>query len=379
MGSEMIKSLHLNLLVGSVVPRPAPRRMIDALSRVAVTVDSGGASGFQLVFDLRRDPTLVSEFLHVNNAPIGTVRVIVSVTVGGTPEILMDGVMTHHEITPGGRSGAATLTVTGEDLTRLMDRVDLSGIPYPGMDPGVQVGLILAKYAPLGIAPLVVPPVLLEAENPAERYASHQGTDLAYVKKIAADAGYVFYLTPGPAVGTSVAYWGPEIKTGPVQPALNVDMGAARNVEQLGFSLDTESKTLPVVVRHEKKSGAAIPIPVPDITPLNPPLGQIPLMAHRVEQLSDAAKFSSIKGALRAMVAAAKTADALSASGSLNVLRYGRVLKARQLVAVRGAGETFNGLYYVQSVSHTIERGGYTQEFTLKRNALVASIQKVAA
>ncbi|MDJ0784953.1 MAG: hypothetical protein QNJ22_23505 [Desulfosarcinaceae bacterium] len=49
------------------------------------------------------------------------------------------------------------------------------------------------------------------------------------------------------------------------------------------------------------------------------------------------------------------------------------------MVAVRGAGATFNGLYYVQSVSHTIERGNYTQDFTLKRNGLVANIQKVAA
>lgn len=375
----MMQGLQLNLYIGSVVPQPVPRRMIDALTRAAVTVDSGGTSGFQLVFDLARDPSLVPEFLHANNAPLSMVRVILSVTLGGTPEILMDGIMTHHEVSPATASGGATLTVTGEDLTRLMDRVDLSGIPYPAMNPAIQVGLILARYAPLGIVPLVVPPVLLEVENPAEKFGRHEGTDLAYLKKIADEAGHVFYLTPGPTVGTSVAYWGPEIKAGLVQPALSVDMDAARNVTSLNFSLDTESKTLPVVIQHEKKSGLPIPIPVPDITPLNPPLGLIPLMPHRVEQVSDAAKFSTIKGALRGMVTAAKTADALSASGSLDVLRYGQVLKARQLVAVRGAGATFNGLYYVQSVSHTIERGSYTQDFTLKRNGLVANIQKVAA
>ena len=51
-------------------------------------------------------------------------------------------------------------------------------------------------------------------------------------------------------------------------------------------------------------------------------------------------------------------------------MRYGRVLKARQLVGVRGAGPAFDGLHYVDSVTHNIARGQYKQSFTLKRNAL---------
>ena len=43
------------------------------------------------------------------------------------------------------------------------------------------------------------------------------------------------------------------------------------------------------------------------------------------------------------------------------MLRYGRVLQARRLVGVRGAGMAFDGLYYVQSVTHTIKRGEYKQ------------------
>jgi hypothetical protein len=42
-------------------------------------------------------------------------------------------------------------------------------------------------------------------------------------------------------------------------------------------------------------------------------------------------------------------------SGSLDVLRYGRVLKARQLVGVRGAGTAFDGLYYVEQRDHTAQ------------------------
>jgi hypothetical protein len=55
------------------------------------------------------------------------------------------------------------------------------------------------------------------------------------------------------------------------------------------------------------------------------------------------------------------------------VLRYGGVLKARQLVGVRGAGPAFDGLHYVESVTHRLSRGEYKQDFTLKRNALISN------
>jgi len=75
---------------------------------------------------------------------------------------------------------------------------------------------------------------------------------------------------------------------------------------------------------------------------------------------------------MEGLTEAGRSADAVSASGSLDVLRYGRALKARGLVGVRGAGMAFDGLYYVQSVTHNIKRGEYKQSFTLTRNGLVS-------
>jgi hypothetical protein len=60
-------------------------------------------------------------------------------------------------------------------------------------------------------------------------------------------------------------------------------------------------------------------------------------------------------------------------------LRYGRVLKARGLVGVRGAGDAFDGLYYVRSVTHSIKRGEYKQSFSLSRNGLLSVVPKVPA
>ena len=69
----------------------------------------------------------------------------------------------------------------------------------------------------------------------------------------------------------------------------------------------------------------------------------------------------------------------MTATGTLNVLRYGRVLKPRKLVGVRGAGMAFDGLYYVKSVTHRIKRGEYKQSFSLGRNGLISTLPKVPA
>jgi hypothetical protein len=74
---------------------------------------------------------------------------------------------------------------------------------------------------------------------------------------------------------------------------------------------------------------------------------------------------------------AAQSSDAVFGSGSLDVLRYGRILKARQLVGVRGAGMAFDGLYYVTEVKHKIKRGEYKQDFKLARNGLVSTLPAV--
>ena len=55
-------------------------------------------------------------------------RIVIIVTVGGLPEVLMDGVITRQELAPSSEPGQSTLTVTGEDLSALMDLIDLTGL-----------------------------------------------------------------------------------------------------------------------------------------------------------------------------------------------------------------------------------------------------------
>src|SRR5499426_878934 len=191
----MLKGVYLTLMVGPVVPLPVPKPVMDALTEVQVTTSAGSPSGFQLSFTLNNRSPLHTLFL-VAGGQTPLLRVIIVVTVNGTPQVLMDGVMTNQQVSPGNQPGHSTLTITGEDLTKIMDLQDFSGLPYPAMSPEARVALIIAKYAVFGMIPLVIPSLFPDLPIPVERIPTHQGTDLAYIRQLASDAGYVFYVEP---------------------------------------------------------------------------------------------------------------------------------------------------------------------------------------
>ena len=375
----MVEGVNLTLYIGPAVPLPVSREVLDALQSVEVTTTAGKHSGFKLTFTLSTRSELQTRFLMAGGAGIPLVRVVVLVMLNGRAEVLIDGVMTHHEIGPGADPHHAALTVIGEDLSRVMDYIDFSGIPYPALPAEGRVAVALLKYAVFGCVPMVLPSVLLDVDSPTHRIPRQQGTDLQYVSCLAERVGYVFYIEPGPVPMTSIAYWGPEVRIGVPQPALNLDMDAHTNVGAMSFKFDNTQKALPFIYIHEPITHLPLPVPIPNVTPLSPPLGAIPPIPNRFEQITGTSKLSLLQAAAIGLAKAAKSSDSVSATGSLDVLRYGRVLKARRLVGVRGAGFAFDGLYFVKSVTHKIQRGEYHQDFTLVRNGLVSTLERVPA
>jgi hypothetical protein len=178
-------------------------------------------------------------------------------------------------------------------------------------------------------------------------------------------------------VGTNIAYFGPEIKVGIPQPALNVDMDALTNVESLSFSLDADKGILPVVFIQNEATRLPIPIPIPRLNPLQPPLAALSTPTANVTTLSGTAKLKPQHALAAGVAVAAASRDAVQARGSLDVLRYGHVLKARQLVGVRGVGIAFDGAYFVSSVTSTLKRGSFKQNFELTRNGIVSLTPRV--
>ncbi|AGA89628.1 hypothetical protein Thimo_0789 [Thioflavicoccus mobilis 8321] len=377
----LTKGIQLTLLMGPVVPAPAPRVVIDALEDAEVTTAAGRPSGFQLSFQFSSRSALNTLFLIAGAQNTGPatppLRVILLVTLNGTPQPLFDGVMTNVEVQAGGPGGAGTIRITGDDLTRVMDMIDWSGLPFPGLPIAARVAAICAKYAAFGLIPLVIPPLFPDVPIPVERIPAQQGTDLAYIQRLAEQVGYVFYIEPGPAPGTNVAYFGPEIKVGVPQPALNLDMDVVTNLEGMNFSFEPTRGVLPIVYIQNPQTRAPIPLPVPDLNPLQPPLGALATTLANLRALKDTANLNPAEALSRGLAEAGRSQDTVRATGTLDVLRYGRLLKARRLVGVRGAGVAYDGLYFVERVKSRLKRGELKQEFTLTRNGLVSLTPQV--
>src|SRR5271168_1246435 len=156
-------------MIGPVVPLTVPRIVLDSLAEVEVKTEDVGQSGFQLTFSIDKQSPLQILFLLTGGQPLLFMRVVLVVTVNGQANVLIDGVVTNNQISPGDKGSNSTLTITGKDLTAWMDQSDWSGFPFPACPPEARVLLLLAKYSLLGIAPIVIPSVLINVPLPIDQ------------------------------------------------------------------------------------------------------------------------------------------------------------------------------------------------------------------
>ena len=367
-----IKGVSLTLLMGPVAVRPAPRAVVDALENATATQAVGQRSGFQLTFAVSKTSPILTDLLP-SGAFDPMVRVILVATLNGVPKVLSDGPIKRTDLTASTKPGEYKLVVTGEDVSGYMDLLDFTGFPFPAMPPFARVALMMAKYAAFGVVPITIPSPFSFAASPTASYAQQQGSDYEYANKLAKDVGYEFYVTPGRIPGTNTAYWGPQARLGLPQPnPLTIDFDQAAQTNAATFSVDGNQAILPYA--FVKVANVSVPIPVPDIGILKPPLALRPLMPTKV-RLLETERMGPVEVA-GALLAGRGAADPVTASGSVDLVRYGVPMDSRSLIFVRGASHAFNGLWYVRSVSHALGRGSWRQTFQLSRDGLISQTQR---
>lgn len=353
---------RLQLFIGPSVPLPAPYLVSEAFVSVEVTNRDRGFDGFQMTFTLGKESPLDYGLLASGLFEPPS-RVVIMVIIGALPEVLIDGVITSNQVVPSNRPGESSLVVTGLDISIMLD-LEEKNETHPNQPDSAIVTKLLANYARFGLVPKVTPTTDIPIQ--VNRIPTQQQTDLAYIRELARRNGFVFYVEPTPAPGVSTAYWGLDNRLGAPQPALTLNMGALTNVDQpINFHFDALGPATPQIRVVEPLSRTAIPIPAP--SGLRPPLVSRPATSLRTTIARDTANLSPAQGALRALMASSESSDAVTGRGDLDAVRYGRALRARHLVGVRGVGLSYNGDYYVQEVSHRIRRGEYKQSFTIRR------------
>jgi hypothetical protein len=387
---------NLTLLIGPTVPVPAPPELAEALKSVEVTHQDQGRSGFQLTFQAGRAGASGLVDYRVLLEPLlrPFARVILVVTFGGVPQVLMDGIVTHQQHSPSNEPGASTLTITGEDVSVMMD-LKQKRTPWPSVPEMVIALAIVGSYAQYGLIPDIRPPVATDVPLPIQRTPVQVGTDLAYLNEMASRFAFVFYVEPGPVPLVNHAYWGPPLRIGIPQPALSVNLGNQTNVEQIGFSYNAlapntvafriQDRDTATQFGFETFASTRIPLSaMPAVLVNQPNVRSVDMGVVAARAEGDEADAASPAG-LNIMQALARaqaltdssTDNVVTASGTIDAVRYGTLLRPRGLVGLRGAGLTYDGLYYVKSVTHSITRGEYKQRFTITRDGTISNVPAV--
>ncbi|MBL4686737.1 MAG: hypothetical protein JKY37_19220 [Nannocystaceae bacterium] len=378
----MFSGGHLALHIGGPgVTVPAPTEILDALQEATITLDDAGRSGFQLSLALSRPrgvgnrdyPTLGGLALKIGN------RVQLTALLGGKVHPLMDGIVTNHQTAPSLESAGSTLTVSGEDVTVMLDQQEIPlQLPMPVF---ARVNLMLAPLASYGVVPVVIPPVPDIPPLVTDSPPTIDGTFFSAINKLAGEANYVFAWRPGLLRGQSFAYFGPKEIPGPPQPPLTFGMGGAGNLNSISFTDDgTKAKTVYGFVQEQYTNAPMIPVvslPFPfGLEAVPATVGNLPLLG--LQKLSNDEGGNVVQAYARATAQHWGTLlGAASASGELDTVRYGAVLQAQQTVEVRGSGWTHDGAWRVKNVTHKLSRGAWTQSFNLERSGTGSKLERV--
>lgn len=369
--------INLNILLGPSVPVPIPARVATTLESVEVTHKDDARSAFQIIFALDRDKDNFLNYALLANPQfrIGN-RIVLTAMIGAIPQVLMDGIITNQQLDPAKGEDPTHLTLTGEDVSIMMDK-DERQSEYPGQPDNVIAMQLIAKYAEYGLIPLVIPPRFFDVPIPTDRTPQQDGiTDYAYLTQLATPHDYVFYVLPGPAPLANTAYWGPFVRVGVPQPALTVDMGAETNVETINFQNDALSPATFSGTVQDRDTNQTMPVQT--FGAMRLPLAaqtlltQSSFVRRRILRAMGGESFAQAQA--RAQAETDSSAEAVTVTGEIDATAYGGMLRARGLVGLRGAGYSYDGLYYVKEVTHKIAAGDYKQAFKLTREGLGSTV-----
>lgn len=382
----MLSGINLTLKIGPKEPKSAPANLINSLQTVEVINRDDGPDGFTLSFSVGR--TGVADLNHyplVKDQLIAPFnRVIIMVSLESISYVLLDGAITFLEFIPSSDPGKSILKVTGEDISVLMDRKDKSVPHHQQSDMDIAKNII-KTYENLGLQASITndsgdnDSVNMEVPSEDDIIPFQQKTDRKFLEHLAKKYNFVFYIEPTKNPGTTKAHWGPlDLSGRSMQKTLTFNMGPFTNVVQpLNFQHSPLRPTLFRGSIQDRRTN--------EIISINTDKGKVKPLAEkeswegtnfknyaRVKQFRNKGSLTAQESMTNAQAETDKSMYSISASGELETLRYGDILRARKLVNIRGVGLDYDGTYYVKKVTHLIKRGDYRQNFEIKREGLGA-------
>ncbi len=343
---------------------PAPPPVVDAVEEIAVDSSLESASVLRIRLGIAQNDLGDWRFLQEDLfRPLTPVTVRVAVGSVPIPEAIMTGYIGRQDVTYSDEAGSSTLEISGLDATVLMGLQE-KVMPWPNLPDSAIAAAIFAQYA---LIPMVQPtaPTLIEPEGTTIQ----RGTDLRFLRKLAKRNGFDLYIQPEPVTGLDQGFFRPRQTLGVPDAVLNVNMGGETNVARFTVNYDMTRPTSAVAAGLDTATKA----PQPALAPVSiqPPMGLEPALLRvlptPIVRPADTGLMRTSDLQAYAQGIADASSFAITAQGEagpdVGVLRPGG------LVAVRGVGRLYNGLYLLTRVTHRITDEGYTQSFVAVRNA----------
>lgn len=361
-----MSTMSLVVWIGKSTLEAAPESLTRCLESLEISNDVRQGDGMQASFRLHQSQNNDFDLLRDHLVePFSRMRI--GVLQGAIPQILFDGVLTHHQVSTHREKGTYNLMVMGRDLGVMLDLKEKRRT-FKNQSDSVIAASILDAYSHLGITQDIrsTPDTPNETDLTRHQY----GTDHAFLQMLAARYGNVFYIEPYDTK-SSRAYFGPELREGDVLPVLTCDMGHLSNVDSMQFTNNAFQPVTAAATYIDLDKQQSVATANEQTT--YSPLAKKPTPPQRQLIAPGSAKQSPerVNIALRALVD--KHANAVTADGSVDTIRYGAILRPHRLIDVRGVGASYSGRYYIQRVSHSIQRQRYTQSFSLSREGTGAA------
>jgi phage protein D len=327
--------------------------MADMLRlRVSVSVSNNGSAWTVLDDDI---------FPRLANIRLG-------VKIGdGQPERLIDAYVIETNVAFSNQPGQSLINVVAMDPTVLMN-LDEKVKAWPNMSDSDIANAIFSDGA-YNFQPVVDTTQWRRQED--DQTITQRGTDIQFLQLLARRNGFECYVESNAQSGQVEGHFhAPRLEQTP-QGVLSVNMGEATNVNAFNARFEMLRPVAAQVTGLDIETQSDQPAQADSSA--RPGLGdRSALAADRPRRVLLNRTAMGQTGELQAYAQAVvdEAAMAIHAEGDVNTVAYGRLVRAKRPISVRGAGRQFSGQYYVEKVLHTFTGEGYTQRFTLKRNAL---------
>lgn len=372
----------LTIQAGSAQLQAVPATFIDAVNRVVIRQKYASASTFQLIVNADVPKSLAKDLPIIADGT-GTPgsRVKIAVTVGSKQQCLMDGVSVHQELGYTAESGAFTYSLIGEDLSAFL-RLEEKSVEWPGRSCAQIAREIINKYESHGLSATIVTPTSDYAPAQNQWLYRQSASDLDYLRALGRPFGYFFAIRPGSSIDDDASgYWGPPARGGETLPALSVAMGAWTNVQSIDFNYDASaSQSFQGSSRADKETTEKLDVASSDSLGLTSfaETSSFSSTLKRTIRYIEPSVVGPLATAYAEALMRETTRSAMRVKAKIDTLMYGSVITPASQIAVRGVGDTHDGLYFVEQVDHTIERGSYIQEVVMTREGVGSTVSSAS-